>query len=91
MITKMSENPDYILEIKGIEDPTAAGTNERLAGQTPGGRKWIGIKFECCGIYARVYKNRAGTTYEGRCPRCLRKVEIGIGPGGTDQRMFRAM
>lgn len=90
MIGGMPDDPDYILDIEGIEDPNSERADEANAGQAPGARKWIGVQFECCGTYARIYKNRDGTAYEGRCPRCLRLVEVGIGPGGTDQRMFRA-
>jgi len=54
------------------------------------GRRFIGIRFTCCEIYTRVYLNRTGTAYEGRCPRCLRTIAIKVGPGGTDQRFFTA-
>ena len=70
MIKGMSDDPDYILDIQGIGGPSA--DQEEAADRAPGSRKWIGIKFDCCGTYARVYKNRDGTAYEGRCPRCLR-------------------
>jgi len=53
-------------------------------------RPWVGIRFECCGLYARVYRNRDGTRYEGRCPRCLRQVSLRVGPDGTSARFFRA-
>lgn len=55
-----------------------------------GGRPHIGIHFVCCDVYARVYINRYATGYEGCCPRCLRKVRVRIGPGGTSSRMFIA-
>ncbi|HSA28362.1 MAG TPA: hypothetical protein P5159_17665 [Phycisphaerae bacterium] len=90
MIEKMPRDPDYIVDISGIEDPSSAHSVDVNAGSEPSPRSWIGIKFDCCGTYARIYRNRDGTAYEGRCPRCLRPVEVGIGPGGTDQRMFRA-
>lgn len=53
-------------------------------------RKYVGIQFECCGTYTRIYQNRQGTAYEGRCPRCLRQVRLKIAPWGTNERFFQA-
>lgn len=53
-------------------------------------RKYLGIQFDCCGVYARIYQNKEGTAYVGRCPRCLRPIRIKIGEGGTTNRFFRA-
>ena len=93
----MSDDADYILDIAGLSD---AGTNWVPAGSGDGGaanvpadkgdRNWIGVQFECCGVYLRVYRNRSATAYEGSCPRCHRRIRIPIGPGGTTQRIFRA-
>ncbi len=62
------------------------------AGSAPAGgkRNWLGIQFECCTTYSRIYKNGAGTAYVGWCPRCGRRVNVAVGPGGTDARFFRA-
>jgi hypothetical protein len=53
-------------------------------------QKFLGILFECCHLYARVYRNAAGTAYEGICPCCRRRVRVAIGPGGIRQRVFVA-
>lgn len=53
-------------------------------------KNYLGIMFNCCGVYARIYKNKDGTAYVGRCPKCLKTVKIAIGKGGTDQRFFHA-
>ena len=53
-------------------------------------RRYVGIHFACCGVYARVYLNRTGTCYEGHCPRCSQRVELKVAPGGTDARFFTA-
>ena len=82
----MSDEPDYYLEIDGIDGEDEADSDS--AGGS--GRKWIGVRFECCGVYSRIYKNRRGDAYEGACPRCLRKIHVGIGEGGTDSRFFIA-
>ena len=82
----MDEPPPYHVEIEGIQDADAGGPpNQSLRG-----RPWVGIQFECCDVYTRVYRDREGTAYKGRCPRCMRVVTLRVGPGGTDSRFFVA-
>jgi len=55
-------------------------------------RKFIGVWFECCHTYGRLYKNKEGTIYSGRCPRCLRPVQVPINAdseNATNRRFFR--
>ena len=54
----------------------------------PTERKFLGIHFGCCDVYARVYINRDETAYRGNCPRCGKRLDIRVGPGGTDTRFF---
>jgi len=56
----------------------------------PKERSFLGVQFACCDVYARVYVNQAETAYVGNCPRCAKRIEIGIGAGGSDSRFFTA-
>ncbi len=53
-------------------------------------RKFLGVHYKCCNVYARAYMNREKTAYTGGCPSCGKRVEVKIGPGGTDSRFFDA-
>ena len=66
------------------------GPADALDRPPPAVRPFIGIFFECCRIYARIYRRPSDTEYVGRCPRCLAEVRLKVGPDGTTQRIFRA-
>jgi hypothetical protein len=53
-------------------------------------KKFLGVNFRCCNVYCRVYINNQRTAYEGRCPKCGKKVAFQIGSGGVDNRFFDA-
>jgi hypothetical protein len=53
-------------------------------------KSFLGVHFTCCDVYSRVYPNRERTDYVGHCPRCAKRVQFKIGPGGTDARFFTA-
>ena len=55
-----------------------------------GGRRYIGVRFDCCGVYQRIYVNRAGTAYVGWCPKCAVKAEVKVSPTGSKTRFFTA-
>lgn len=52
-------------------------------------RQFLGIWFECCHVYGRIYKTKDGTAYTGRCPKCLRPARVRVGGEGTNRRFFR--
>lgn len=53
-------------------------------------RRYLGVHFACCNVYTRVYVNRQESAYVGYCPKCSRRVQVRIGPGGSDSRFFTA-
>jgi hypothetical protein len=53
-------------------------------------RKFVGVHFQCCNVYARVYINKEKTAYRGMCPRCGKRVELKIAAHGVDSRFFTA-
>jgi len=87
----MADEPDYILEIPGVEAPGAVGsTGQERQPSRDEPRRWIGVRFRCCDVYTRIWRNSQGTAYIGYCPRCGRKVRARIGPDGIDARFFEA-
>ena len=83
----MANGEDYFVEIDGVRE-AAAADHDPPAAQSP--RKWIGVTFDCCSAYTRIYRNRQGTAYQGHCPRCSRSLRVRIGPGGTGAHSGRA-
>jgi len=54
-------------------------------------KPFLGVYFERCSTYGRFYKNREGTAYVGRCPRCGASFKVRIGSEGTQHRFFKAI
>ncbi len=56
-----------------------------------GGNPFLGIHFECCNVYLRVYRKPEERSYRGRCPKCLRTLEILVDEEkGISEKFFRA-
>ncbi len=83
-------DPRDIVDIPGVRGPNAAPAASEQPQAHGKGTPFLSIWFRCCHVYARIYRNRDHTAYEGRCPRCAAPVRARIGAGGVSQRIFEA-
>ena len=73
-----------------ITDLDAEGKTPRTDTATSTHRVWVGVYYECCAAYARVYRRPDDLRYHGRCPECGAAVSIRVGPNGIAARMLIA-
>lgn len=76
-----------------MDIPGLARESARPQGAAPSSRPeraWLGIWFRCCHTYGRLYKDLAGRSYVGRCPKCGAEARARVGSGGTSRRLFEA-
>ena len=81
----LSSDPNH-----AVRPPAVGSSAETQAASQADRKKYVGVRFHCCGLYVRVYVNKEGTAYEGRCPKCAKPVRLRIGEGGTNNRFFDA-
>jgi hypothetical protein len=62
----------------------------RGTGAPGNGRRFIGVLFRCCHVYARIYLNAGKTAFVGHCPRCGGRLAIRVAPGGSRARFWTA-
>ncbi|MFQ5412154.1 MAG: hypothetical protein ACE5EC_07640 [Phycisphaerae bacterium] len=72
-----------------VSSPPLGEADNRQVGP-PTNRPWVGIHFECCDVYDRIYRDADSPAYVGRCPRCGRPITIRVDPEGVDSRILRA-
>ena len=53
-------------------------------------RPFLGIHFDCCNVYSRIYLNQSGTAFIGWCPKCCGKAVVKVSPIGSKSRFFSA-
>jgi hypothetical protein len=85
-------DPRDIVDIDGLRTPRApqAGNAPDAAASAGTSKPFLMIWFRCCATYGRLPKSPDGLSYVGRCPKCLAKLEVPVGEGGTNRRMFEA-
>ncbi|MCC7350798.1 MAG: hypothetical protein IT446_09530 [Phycisphaerales bacterium] len=74
----MTDQRDYKLDLSSAASPAEQST----------ARPYLSVQFACCGVYQRIYRDRDGQSYHGRCPKCGKPVRFAVGQGGTDARFF---
>lgn len=72
-----------IVEASGLEPTSSASTSTSK-------RPWIGVQFECCDVYQRIYRAADAEAYEGHCPACGCHVRVRVGAEGMNTRFLRA-
>ena len=73
----------------------ASEPNTRLSDKMEGAsgrgqRRFLGVRFDCCRTYSRIYINQSQTAFVWHCPRCGEQIHIIISPDGTDAKFFSA-
>jgi hypothetical protein len=51
-------------------------------------RPFVGVQWDCCNTYSRVYLNKRGSAYVGWCPKCGKRVQMNVSPTGSRKRFF---
>ena len=51
-------------------------------------RPFLGVLFECCRVYLRIYRNPEDEFYVGRCPRCGKVTRFRVGADGSNARFW---
>lgn len=92
-------DPRDIVDIDGLRGtagqlPARSSANAASSSEEPPTlgpvKPFLMIWFRCCATYGRLNKTRDGLFYEGRCPKCLAHLDVPVGEGGTNRRMFEA-
>ncbi len=83
-------DPRDIVDIDGLRSSQPSSPAGSPPPGSGAGKPFLMIWFRCCATYGRLPKSPDGLSYAGRCPKCLAKLEVPVGEGGTSRRMFEA-
>jgi hypothetical protein len=71
------------------EPPAPYGEGPPQPPENRGTRPFVGVHFQCCSVYSRVYLKPAEQLSIGFCPRCGRRIEFLVSERtGSAERFF---
>lgn len=86
-----SRTLDVVVDADGeAHDRCGRREHEAASAEVAGNRCWIGIHFECCCVYTRLYRAAGADRYVGRCPKCRTPVTVRVSPDGVSTSFIRA-
>lgn len=83
-----SNHPEARGKMIDVFDTGASPNDSRPASDCK--RVWIGVFYECCETYSRVYRRPSELQYRGRCPKCGMEINVRVGPNGVSSRILIA-
>ncbi|QEG38780.1 hypothetical protein [Roseimaritima ulvae] len=86
--SKSSKSTEGTEGTKNILDLHSTPAGHDGSSAKPVSKPFLGVLFRCCNQYARIYRRADLTAYEGKCPRCGKRLRVPIGSGGTGMRFF---
>ena len=71
-------------------EPNTRSSDNTDSKQQRDQRHFLGVRFDCCRTYSRIYINQNQTAFVGHCPRCGKQIHVKISPDGMDAKFFSA-
>ena len=84
----MSDPRDYKLDVSSVPAAAQSASSGATGSRAAQSKPYLSVRFACCRVYQRVYRDPDGRRYRGRCPRCAKAVTFAVGAGGTSARYF---
>ncbi|HWL93242.1 MAG TPA: hypothetical protein VNT79_06880 [Phycisphaerae bacterium] len=85
---KLANSPRALDVVSAPENGTASANPGQE--ESNRSRPWLGVLFDCCGVYVRIYRDPAIDVYNGRCPRCGTPITVKVSPDGENTSFVRA-
>jgi hypothetical protein len=88
-----SDNSEWrgrLVDVFDTGESPSFGNGRSRGNDSDPARVWIGVYYECCETYSRVYRKKSEMAYRGRCPKCGMAINVRVGPHGVSSRILIA-